>query len=88
MNDRLDSLTVGLVAIVNILWYTIKWILATKEYPVHLFWGHFGDIRNFRNLIAKETAESAKPQAYRVLLVSLYVSITAMVIVVAIELLS
>ena len=56
------------------LWYYIKYVVRQNGYESHLFWGHFDDIQNLRNLINKEQ-DANKKKNFQNLLYAFYASL-------------
>jgi hypothetical protein len=62
-----------LVVIINVLWYTTKFILREKGYAVSWFIYHCQDFPHMRDLISKESDIESK-RKYKIILYSLYTS--------------
>ena len=65
-----------LVMVANVLHYGIKRILRQRGYPVSLWYGHFRDIRFFRETISSEKDPDTKLRYQKVL----YALVTALVL--------
>jgi len=65
-----------LVMVANVLHYGIKRILRQRGYPVSLCYGHFRDIRFFRETISSEKDPDTKLRYQKVL----YALVTALVL--------
>jgi len=71
MNEGLWLMIMFVGMVVNGLWYYIKHIVHENGYETHLFWGHWQDILNLQQLIAKEQDANKKIQ-FKTLLFSFY----------------
>jgi hypothetical protein len=63
-------LLIPLAILGNVLWYRIKFLLRSKGYEVHWFYGHLGDIPNMVRLIGA-TSDKEPRVRYIALLVAL-----------------
>jgi 4-amino-4-deoxy-L-arabinose transferase-like glycosyltransferase len=63
-----------LVIVINSIWYYIKHIVRNNGYETNLFWGHYGDLINLKQIISKEDDRNKKTK-YIYVQLSLYVSL-------------
>ena len=73
---------IPIVILTNVLWYRIKFLLRSKGYEVHWFYGHFSDIPNMVRLIGA-TADEELRVGYISLLVGLLASMGLFVFLIA-----